>query len=108
MRCPDASAAEREEVVGDEEARAVVAAAPSPAFDWSEGTADLKVCTAFDYMRVKVGDIPKLEAFTPAFIELLRDRGRDDDGEDDEADDKPPASKKAKKNQSKKQKSAPS
>jgi ribonuclease Z len=89
---------------------AVGEAAPSSAFAvGDEAPAELKVCSAFDYMRVKVGDIPKLEAFTPAFVELLKDRAKDEaesGAEDDDGEIKPPASKKAKKNQGKKQKTA--
>jgi len=31
---------------------------------------DMKVCVAFDYMRVKVGEIPELEQFTPVVLKL--------------------------------------
>jgi ribonuclease Z len=64
--------------------------AAEPAFDWSAATADLKVCTAFDYMRVKVGDIPKMEAFTTAYVELLKERAHDDV---EDEDGEPPAKK---------------
>jgi ribonuclease Z len=32
---------------------------------------DMKVCVAFDYMRVKVGDIGHMEKFTPALLQLF-------------------------------------
>jgi ribonuclease Z len=32
---------------------------------------DMKVCVAFDYMRVKVGDIGHMEKFTPALVKLF-------------------------------------
>lgn len=32
---------------------------------------DMKVCVAFDYMRVKVGDIGLMEKFTPALLKLF-------------------------------------
>lgn len=32
---------------------------------------DMKVCVAFDYMRVKVGEIVQMEKFTPALLKLL-------------------------------------
>ena len=35
--------------------------------------ADMKVGIAFDYMRVKVGEICHLEHFTPALLELFKD-----------------------------------
>ena len=44
---------------------------------------DMKVGVAFDYMRVKVGDIAHLEKFTPALLRLLEQQpaeGRDDKG----------------------------
>ena len=34
---------------------------------------DVKVCVAFDHMRVKVGDIMHLDRFTPALVELYKD-----------------------------------
>ncbi|KAK0312725.1 hypothetical protein LTR01_002387 [Friedmanniomyces endolithicus] len=36
-----------------------------------QAASDLKVCVAFDYMRVKVGEIPQLEKFTPALLKLF-------------------------------------
>jgi ribonuclease Z len=38
---------------------------------------DMKVCIAFDYMRIRVKDIVRMEALAPAFMELLKD----DDGQ---------------------------
>ncbi|CAK1360817.1 unnamed protein product [Cercospora beticola] len=32
---------------------------------------DMKVAVAFDYMRIKVGDVWQMENFTPAFLKLL-------------------------------------
>lgn len=32
---------------------------------------DMKVCVAFDYMRVKVGEIAQMEKFTPALLRLF-------------------------------------
>ena len=32
---------------------------------------DMKVCVAFDYMRVKVGDIAEMQHFTPALLRLF-------------------------------------
>ena len=37
---------------------------------------DMKVCVAFDYMRVKVGEIAQMEKFTPALLELFADEER--------------------------------
>ncbi|KAK6406128.1 hypothetical protein LTR81_019229, partial [Elasticomyces elasticus] len=34
---------------------------------------DMKVCVAFDYMRVKVGEIPQMEKFTPALLKLFEE-----------------------------------
>ncbi|KAH9844544.1 tRNase Z endonuclease [Teratosphaeria destructans] len=34
---------------------------------------DMKVCVAFDYMRVKVGQIPQMERFTPALLKLFEE-----------------------------------
>lgn len=34
---------------------------------------DMKVCVAFDYMRVKVGEILHLEKFTPALLKLFEE-----------------------------------
>ena len=34
-------------------------------------TSDMKVCVAFDYMRVKVGEIAQMEKFTPALLKLF-------------------------------------
>ncbi|TKA36724.1 hypothetical protein B0A54_11592 [Friedmanniomyces endolithicus] len=36
-----------------------------------QAASDMKVCVAFDYMRVKVGEIPQLEKFTPALLKLF-------------------------------------
>ena len=32
---------------------------------------DMKVAVAFDYMRVKVGEIPEMEHFVPALLKLF-------------------------------------
>lgn len=34
---------------------------------------DMKVCVAFDYMRIRVGDIAKMEYFTPALMKLFEE-----------------------------------
>ncbi|KAK0781523.1 hypothetical protein LTR75_014669, partial [Friedmanniomyces endolithicus] len=36
-----------------------------------KAASDMKVCVAFDYMRVKVGEISQLEKFTPALLKLF-------------------------------------
>ncbi|GAB7341686.1 hypothetical protein MBLNU457_g0030t1 [Dothideomycetes sp. NU457] len=59
----------------DEETRG---AEPGPAkttVKLKAGT-DMKVCVAFDYMRVKVGEIAQMEKFTPALLELFADEER--------------------------------
>ncbi|KAF7186400.1 Ribonuclease Z [Pseudocercospora fuligena] len=44
---------------------------------------DMKVCVAFDYMRVKVGDIWKMEHFTPALLKLFAEEEKEvKDGEE--------------------------
>lgn len=40
---------------------------------------DLKIGVAFDYMRVKVGDIIHLEKFTPALLKLFEQQERDEE-----------------------------
>lgn len=45
-------------------------------------SSDMKVCVAFDYMRVKVGDIGDLEKFTPALLKLFAEE--DNKGEVDD------------------------
>lgn len=39
---------------------------------------DLKIGIAFDYMRVRVGDIIHLEKFTPAFLKLFKEQEPDE------------------------------
>lgn len=39
---------------------------------------DLKIGVAFDYMRVRVGDIIHLEKFTPALLKLFEEQERDE------------------------------
>ena len=34
-------------------------------------TSDMKVCVAFDYMRVKVGEIGEMQHYTPALLKLF-------------------------------------
>jgi ribonuclease Z len=41
----------------------------------SHGGKDQVAIVAFDYMRVKIGDIAKLEAFKPALIKLYEEKG---------------------------------
>jgi ribonuclease Z len=43
---------------------------------------DMKVCVAFDYMRVKVGDIGHMEKFTPAMTRLFQAAEAEADPED--------------------------
>ena len=38
---------------------------------------DMKVCVAFDYMRVKVKDIAQMEKYTPALLELYQQETED-------------------------------
>ena len=47
----------------------------------------MKVCVAFDYMRVKVKDMWKMEKFTPALLELFaeEDKASANDGVKDGA-----------------------
>lgn len=42
---------------------------------------DMRIGVAFDYMRVKVGDIMHLEKFTPAMRELYRETGKEEKDE---------------------------
>ncbi|KAI7106687.1 hypothetical protein KC324_g20420 [Hortaea werneckii] len=45
-------------------------------------TSDMKVCVAFDYMRVQVGEIGQLEKFTPALLKLFAEEEKPEvDGE---------------------------
>lgn len=39
---------------------------------------DMKVCVAFDYMRVKVGDIAVMEKFTPALLKLFAEEEKEE------------------------------
>lgn len=39
---------------------------------------DMKICVAFDYMKVKVGEIEHMEKLTPALLELYQSRDIDD------------------------------
>ncbi|KAI7002648.1 hypothetical protein KC366_g19250, partial [Hortaea werneckii] len=45
--------------------------APAPEAVRFKLTSDMKVCVAFDYMRVRVGEIGQLEKFTPALLKLF-------------------------------------
>jgi len=38
-----------------------------------DSKSDMKICIAFDYMRVKVGEIAQMEKFTPALLALFAD-----------------------------------
>ncbi|KAM0713537.1 hypothetical protein Q7P37_010499 [Cladosporium fusiforme] len=42
---------------------------------------DMKVCVAFDYMRVKVGDIAEMQHFTPALLKLFAEEEKRKDAE---------------------------
>nr|POE73036.1 ribonuclease z [Quercus suber] len=39
-------------------------------------TRDMKVCVAFDYMRVKLGELPEMEKFTPALLKLFAEEDK--------------------------------
>ncbi|KAK4631631.1 Ribonuclease Z 1 [Fulvia fulva] len=39
-------------------------------------TSDMKVCVAFDYMNVRVGDIGHMEKFTPALLKLFAEEDK--------------------------------
>ncbi|KAF2168267.1 hypothetical protein M409DRAFT_65726 [Zasmidium cellare ATCC 36951] len=60
-------------------------------------TSDMKVCVAFDYMRVKVGDIWKLEKFTPALLKLFAEEEKEKEKERARLESGQNTSKKAKK-----------
>lgn len=40
---------------------------------------DMKVCVAFDYMRVKVGDIPRIAALRPAMMALFAEEKKEEE-----------------------------
>ena len=42
---------------------------------------DMKVCVAFDYMRVKVGEIAEMQHFTPALLKLFAEEEKRKDAE---------------------------
>ncbi|GAB7361851.1 hypothetical protein MBLNU230_g1891t1 [Neophaeotheca triangularis] len=44
-------------------------------------TTDMRVAVAFDYMRVKVGEIAEMEFFTPALLKLLEEEDKKLEGE---------------------------
>lgn len=44
-------------------------------------TSDMKVCVAFDYMRVKVGEIAEMQHFTPALLKLFAEEEKKKDAE---------------------------
>ena len=44
---------------------------------------DMKVAVAFDYMRVKVGEIGQLEKFTPALLKLFAEEDKSEKGGDE-------------------------
>ncbi|KAF2672610.1 hypothetical protein BT63DRAFT_420835 [Microthyrium microscopicum] len=39
---------------------------------------DLRICAAFDFMRITIGEIANMEAYTPAFIELFREKEKEE------------------------------
>jgi ribonuclease Z len=43
----------------------------------------MKVCVAFDYMRVKVGDVARFEALTPALVRLFEEKEEKEELQDD-------------------------
>ncbi|RMY97017.1 hypothetical protein D0862_08293 [Hortaea werneckii] len=56
--------------------------APAPEAVRFKLTSDMKVCVAFDYMRVRVGEIGQLEKFTPALLKLFAEEEKPEvDGE---------------------------
>ena len=63
---------------------------------------DMKVCVGFDYMRVKVGDIAKMEYFTPALVRLFakeeEEKEKDTEKEKEKAGDANPKPEKEGKN----------
>jgi ribonuclease Z len=42
---------------------------------------DQVVIVAFDYMRVKIGDIAKVEAFKPALMKLFEEKEKENEKE---------------------------
>ena len=60
-------------------------ALPTPITSSSEGPAavkfklasDMKVCVAFDYMRVRVGEMAQMEKFTPALLRLFAEEEKE-------------------------------
>ena len=81
---------------------------------------DMKVCVAFDYMRVKVKDLAYMEKYTPALLELYQQESTEDNAEEkalsieqdsderkkkgkrkDESDDEEPRKENKKKNNEK-------
>ncbi|KAF2769393.1 hypothetical protein EJ03DRAFT_374550 [Teratosphaeria nubilosa] len=52
---------------------------------------EMKVCVAFDYMRVKVGQIPEMEGFTPALLKLFEEEEKEklvEEGEEEKSEGK--------------------
>ena len=45
---------------------------------------DMKVCVAFDYMRVKVGDIAEMQHYTPALLKLFAEENKEGDADGSE------------------------
>ncbi|KAI9721799.1 MAG: hypothetical protein M1812_002134 [Candelaria pacifica] len=62
---------------------------------------DLAVAVAFDYMRVRVGEIANLQRFTPALLELFKENATDDKSINDgtQGVKNTPDAKRTKKNQ---------
>ena len=46
---------------------------------------EMKLCVAFDYMRVKVKDIAQMEKYAPAVLELYRQEATEDNAEEETA-----------------------
>jgi hypothetical protein len=65
---------------------------------------NLKVCAAFDLMRIKVGDICKMEAYNAVLSQYFDDRRNKEKIEDEEGEERQDA-KKQKQKVSKKKKS---
>jgi ribonuclease Z len=64
---------------------------------------DMKVCVAFDYMRVKVGEIAEMQHFTPALLSLFAEEEKRKEEEAAAANEKAGASKAKKGKQNGKQ-----
>ena len=64
---------------------------------------DMKVCVAFDYMRVKVKDMWQMEKFTPALLELFAEENKSEKASDGGASPQQKARENKQKQKQKKQ-----